>query len=70
MYCQISKAAPSNNSTKFIKNKPIPNILAGTVYHIGMANSFRMFGSEANLIKGTKAKGSYILYRILRKLSS
>jgi len=41
-----------------MKNKNTPKIEAGIVYHIGIANSFMILGLDANLIRGTKAKGN------------
>ena len=58
IYYQVSRVAPSNNITKFIKKRNTPKMLAGIVYHMGMANSFMMFGLDANLIKGTRANGN------------
>lgn len=65
----LSLFALLNINAKLRVNKQIPKIDAKIVCNLVIANSPIIFSLDTNLIKGTRANGSYTDYRILRAVS-
>ena len=68
-YVALKLFALLNIKAKLRVNKQIPNADANIVYVLDIANSPIIISLEANLMRGTSAKGSYTDYRILRAVS-